>query len=89
MVPSRYHVRTFIMILSFPMVILIYLLYYTTIQYSKQTKHSLINSWITILLLSFMNIFGIYQTEHVKRCQNRLYDCLLLYAMIPSLDVLV
>lgn len=63
------YVGTFILIISLLIAILTYLLCYTTIQMPKKTKHSLINTWIVVSLLSFMYVFGIYQTEDIKVCQ--------------------
>ncbi|KAG5880584.1 hypothetical protein JTB14_002393 [Gonioctena quinquepunctata] len=63
------YVGTFILFTSFLIVILTYLLCYVSIQMPKKAKHSLINMWIAISLLSFIYVFGIYQTEDVKVCQ--------------------
>ncbi|CAG9835553.1 unnamed protein product [Diabrotica balteata] len=63
------YVGVFVLFTSFLIVILTYLLCYVTIQIPKKTKHSLINTWISISLLTFLYIFGIYQTEDTKVCQ--------------------
>ncbi|XP_057665871.1 adhesion G protein-coupled receptor A3 [Diorhabda carinulata] len=63
------YVGVFILFTTFLIVILTYSLCYVTIQIPKKTKHSLINTWISISLLTFMYIFGIFQTEDVKLCQ--------------------
>ncbi|CAH0552940.1 unnamed protein product [Brassicogethes aeneus] len=64
------YVGSFILFASLLIIILTYLLCYTTIQMPKKAKHSLINMWISISLLCFMYVFGIYQTEDVKVCQT-------------------
>lgn len=63
------YVGVLILFTSFLIAILTYLLCYVTIQIPKKTKHSLINTWISISLLSFFYVFGIYQTEDVRVCQ--------------------
>lgn len=63
------YIGSSILFISFLIVIITYLLSYTSIQMPKKAKHSLINTWITIALLCFMYVFGIYQTEDIKVCQ--------------------
>lgn len=49
--------------------IITYLFSYEAIQITKRVKHSLINTWLSIALLCFLYIFGIYQTEETRLCQ--------------------
>lgn len=63
------YVGSFILFSSLLIIILTYLLCYTTIQMPKKAKHSLINMWIAISILCFMYVFGIYQTEDEGLCQ--------------------
>lgn len=51
------------------MCIVTYLMLYNSIQMPKKSKHSLINTWIALISLCFMYVFGIYQTETVELCQ--------------------
>lgn len=63
------YIGSLILFISLLTVVMTYLLCYTSIQMPKKAKHSLINTWITVSLLCFMYVFGIYQTEDVKVCQ--------------------
>ncbi|KAF5273055.1 hypothetical protein FQR65_LT04797 [Abscondita terminalis] len=63
------YVGSFILFVSLLIVILTYCMCYVSIQMPKKAKHSLINMWIAVLLLLFVYVFGIYQTEDVQLCQ--------------------
>lgn len=63
------YVGSFILITSLLVVIVIYLICYTAIQMPKKAKHCLVNLWISICLLCFLYVFGIYQTEDLRICQ--------------------
>ncbi|KYB24876.1 adhesion G protein-coupled receptor A3 [Tribolium castaneum] len=63
------YVGCFVLFTSLLVVIVIYLFAYASIQMPKKAKHSLINLWISVCLLCFLYIFGIYQTEDVRVCQ--------------------
>lgn len=63
------YVGSFILFISLFVCILTYLFCYKSIQMPKKAKHSLINMWISILMLCFMYVFGIYQTEDVRLCE--------------------
>lgn len=66
--PSIY-VGSAVLFLCLLLCIITYLLCYNSIQMPKKMKHSLINTWIGLLLLCFVYVFGIYQTENVQLCQ--------------------
>ncbi|KAI4457592.1 g-protein coupled receptor [Holotrichia oblita] len=63
------YIGSFMLFLCLFLCILTYLLCSTGIQMPKKSKHSLVNTWIAIVLLTFFYVFGIYQTEDVKLCQ--------------------
>ncbi|KAB0802967.1 hypothetical protein PPYR_05153 [Photinus pyralis] len=63
------YVGSLILFLSLFLVILSYCVCYMSIQMPKKAKHSLINMWIAVVLLLFVYVFGIYQTEDVQLCQ--------------------
>lgn len=43
--------------------------FHDQIQMGRRIKHSLVNTWLAISLLSFVFVIGIYQTEDHKICQ--------------------
>ncbi|KAF2882773.1 hypothetical protein ILUMI_23397 [Ignelater luminosus] len=63
------YVGSFILFLSLFIVILTYCICYMSIQMPKKAKHSLVNMWIAVVLLIFVYVFGIYQTEDLQLCQ--------------------
>lgn len=63
------YVGSSILFVSMLVCILTYLMCYTSIQMPKKAKHSLINTWIAVVLLCFIYVFGIYQTEDAELCQ--------------------
>lgn len=50
-------------------VVVTYSVCYMSIQMPKKIKHSLLNTWIAVILLVFVYTFGIYQTEDIQLCQ--------------------
>lgn len=50
--------------------IVTYLAYGQFIQMARRAKHSLINMWVALSLLSLVFTSGIYQTEQYKMCQG-------------------
>ncbi|CAH1961224.1 unnamed protein product [Acanthoscelides obtectus] len=64
------YVGAFILFISFLVAIMTYLLCYFDIQMPKKAKHSLVNTWMSIVLLCYVYIFGIHQTEDVRLCQG-------------------
>ncbi|KAK5649954.1 hypothetical protein RI129_000983 [Pyrocoelia pectoralis] len=63
------YVGSLLLFVSLFIVILSYCVCYMSIQMPKKAKHSLINMWIAVVLLLFVYVFGIYQTEDVQLCQ--------------------
>ncbi|KRT81844.1 hypothetical protein AMK59_5731 [Oryctes borbonicus] len=63
------YIGSFMLFLCLFLCILTYLLCSAGIQMPKKAKHSLLNTWIAIVLLTFFYVFGIYQTEDVKLCE--------------------
>lgn len=47
-----------------------YIISYTSITMPKKAKHSVINTWFAMALLSFLYSIGIQQTEHIEICQG-------------------
>ncbi|KAL6263919.1 hypothetical protein P5V15_004000 [Pogonomyrmex californicus] len=47
-----------------------YIISYTSITMPKKAKHSIINTWFAMALLSFLYSIGIQQTEHLEICQG-------------------
>ncbi|XP_011694284.1 PREDICTED: probable G-protein coupled receptor 125 [Wasmannia auropunctata] len=47
-----------------------YIISYTSITMPKKAKHSVINTWFAMALLSFLYSIGIQQTEHLEICQG-------------------
>lgn len=49
--------------------IVTYIAFGNHIQMARRAKHSLINTWLALSIVSFVFIVGIFQTQDYKRCQ--------------------
>ncbi|CAG9860489.1 unnamed protein product [Phyllotreta striolata] len=77
------YLGVFVLFTSLMVVIVTYLLCYSTIQIPKRSKHSLINTWVVICLLGFFYVFGVYQTGDLRVC--RVVGVILHYLTLCSL----
>ncbi|XP_069684373.1 adhesion G protein-coupled receptor A3 isoform X2 [Periplaneta americana] len=77
------YVGSVVGVISLMVAIVTYIICHASIQMSKKTKHSLINTWVAMALLCFMYSLGIHQTEDVKICQG--VGLLLHYLTLSSL----
>ncbi|XP_057333218.1 adhesion G protein-coupled receptor A3 [Microplitis mediator] len=64
------YVGTFVLIVCLTSTSVTYIICYASISMPKRAKHSVINTWISITLLSFLYTIGIQQTENVEICQS-------------------
>ncbi|KAJ9596478.1 hypothetical protein L9F63_012517 [Diploptera punctata] len=64
------YVGSLVGVLNLMVAIVTYIICHTSIQMSKKTKHSLVNTWISIALLCFMYSVGIHQTEDTQICEG-------------------
>lgn len=73
--------------------IVTYLAAGNSIQMARRNKHTLINTWLSMSLLSFVSTVGIYQTENHKICQvfgiNIHYFslCVLLWMCVSAIEL--
>ncbi|XP_011873777.1 PREDICTED: probable G-protein coupled receptor 125 isoform X2 [Vollenhovia emeryi] len=64
------YVGSFVMITCLMIMSVTYIISYTSITMPKKAKHSVINTWFAMALLSFLYSIGIQQTEHIEICQG-------------------
>ncbi|XP_018330847.1 adhesion G protein-coupled receptor A3-like [Agrilus planipennis] len=63
------YIGSFVLFSCLLITITTYAFCYVSIQMPKKAKHSLINLWIVIMMLVYIYVFGIYQTEDTFLCQ--------------------
>lgn len=61
---------SFVNVICLMTTIVTYIVCHESIQMSKKSKHSLVNTWIAMAVLCFLFSIGIYQTEDIKICQS-------------------
>ncbi|XP_070526117.1 adhesion G protein-coupled receptor A3 isoform X2 [Cardiocondyla obscurior] len=64
------YVGSFVTITCLMITSVTYIISYTSITMPKKAKHSVINTWFAMALLSFLYSIGIQQTEHIEICQG-------------------
>ncbi|XP_072742935.1 adhesion G protein-coupled receptor A3 [Anoplolepis gracilipes] len=64
------YIGSFVAITCLLIMSVTYIISYTSITMPKKAKHSVINTWFAMALLSFLYSIGIQQTEHVEICQG-------------------
>ncbi|KAF7997869.1 hypothetical protein HCN44_009267 [Aphidius gifuensis] len=64
------YIGTLIIIICLTCTSVTYIICNTSIAMPKRSKHSIINTWIAIILLCFFYTTGIQQTEDIEICQN-------------------
>jgi len=64
------YIGSFVMITCLMIISVTYIISYTSITMPKKAKHSVINTWFAMALLSFLYSIGIQQTEHIEICQG-------------------
>ncbi|XP_011144255.1 adhesion G protein-coupled receptor A3 isoform X1 [Harpegnathos saltator] len=64
------YVGSFVTITCLMIMSVTYIISYTSITMPKKAKHSVINTWFAMALLSFLYSIGIQQTEHIEICQG-------------------
>ncbi|CAD6204128.1 GSCOCG00009877001-RA-CDS [Cotesia congregata] len=64
------YIGTSVLIISLTITSVTYIICYASISMPKRVKHSVINTWISITLLSFLYTIGIQQTENIEICQS-------------------
>ncbi|XP_065170512.1 LOW QUALITY PROTEIN: adhesion G protein-coupled receptor A3 [Atheta coriaria] len=77
------YVGSLVLFICLFLCIVSYAFSYSAIQMPKKAKHSVINLWLSITLLCFIYVFGIYQTEDVRLCQ--IIGLILHYLSLSSL----
>ncbi|XP_039304608.1 adhesion G protein-coupled receptor A3 isoform X2 [Solenopsis invicta] len=64
------YIGSFVTITCLMIMSVTYIISYTSITMPKKAKHSVINTWFAMALLSFLYSIGIQQTEHIEICQG-------------------
>ncbi|XP_020288378.1 adhesion G protein-coupled receptor A3 isoform X2 [Pseudomyrmex gracilis] len=64
------YIGSFVTITCLTIMSVTYIISYTSITMPKKAKHSVVNTWFAMTLLSFLYSIGIQQTENVKICQG-------------------
>ncbi|XP_014474409.1 PREDICTED: adhesion G protein-coupled receptor A3 [Dinoponera quadriceps] len=64
------YVGSFVTITCLMIMSVTYIISYTSVTMPKKAKHSVINTWFAMALLSFLYSIGIQQTEHIEICQG-------------------
>ncbi|EFN65630.1 Probable G-protein coupled receptor 125 [Camponotus floridanus] len=64
------YIGSFVTITCLMIMSVTYIISYTSITMPKKAKHSVINTWFAMALLSFIYSIGIQQTEHIEICQS-------------------
>lgn len=64
------YIGSFVTITCLTIMSVTYIISYTSITMPKKAKHSVINTWFAMALLSFLYSIGIQQTEHIEICQG-------------------
>ncbi|KAG5319021.1 AGRA3 protein, partial [Pseudoatta argentina] len=64
------YIGSFVTITCLMITSVTYIISYTSITMPKKAKHSIINTWFAMALLSFLYSIGIQQTEHIEICQG-------------------
>lgn len=64
------YIGSFVTIICLMIMSVTYIISYTSITMPKKAKHSVINTWFAMALLSFLYSIGIQQTEHIEICQS-------------------
>lgn len=67
--PPAFYIGGIILFICTWINIVTYLAAGNSIQMARRTKHALVNTWLSISLLSFVFTVGIFQTEDCKVCQ--------------------
>ncbi|RLU20028.1 hypothetical protein DMN91_006634 [Ooceraea biroi] len=64
------YIGSFMTITCLMIMFVTYIISYTSITMPKKAKHSVINTWFAMALLSFLYSIGIQQTEQIEICQG-------------------
>ncbi|XP_036145260.1 adhesion G protein-coupled receptor A3 isoform X2 [Monomorium pharaonis] len=64
------YIGSFVTITCLMIMSVTYIISYMSITMPKKAKHSVVNTWFAMALLSFLYSIGIQQTEHMEICQG-------------------
>lgn len=67
--PIGFYIGGIVLFLCMWITIITYIVFFYSIQMNRRIKHSLINTFFSIAMLTFLFCTGIYQTENYKVCQ--------------------